>query len=229
MWDAEKKDIIEIAKKLTQAGLVSGTSGNVSIRMKNDSGMEYIAVTPSSYPYDLLEIGNIAIVDMAGKQIEGNVKPSIELLLHLEIYRIREDVNAVMHTHSIYATAMAVASLNIPPVLDDQVIYLGGEIKVSEHALPGSNDMVRNVTQALGNKSAVLMANHGALCTGNSLREAFDNSQLLERLAKIYIHASQVYMYSMGMKKLKKFSPALLETELYLYVHRNAENKQNRK
>lgn len=217
MWDAEKKDIIGIAQKLTQTGLVSGTSGNVSLRLKDKNGRELIVITPSSYPYDLLEIENIAIVDLSGEQIEGNVKPSIEMELHLEIYWKRGNVNSVIHTHSVYATALAVAGLNIPPVLDDQVVYLGGEIKVSKHALPGSKEMVRNVMAALGDKNAVLMANHGVLCTGNNLRDAFDNCQLLERLAKIYIHASQVYMYSIGIKKLKKLSPALLETELNMY------------
>jgi L-fuculose-phosphate aldolase len=221
MWDNGKQDIIEITQKLVQNRLVSGTSGNVSLRLKNEQGEDYVAITPSSYPYDRLEIANIAVVDMNGKQIEGNISPSIELSLHLEIYRRRNNVNSVIHTHSIYATAMAVAGLNIPPVLDDQIVYLGGEIEVSEHALPGSNDMVKNVVAALGNKNAVLMAHHGALATGNSLNEAWDNCLLLERLAKIYIHSSQVYMYSMGMRKIKKISPDFIKTELSLYTHRD--------
>lgn len=225
MWDAEKKDIIEITHRLTQTNLVSGTSGNVSMKLNDKSGRKFIAVTPSSYRYDLLEIGNIAIVDIEGGQIDGNLKPSIELLLHLEIYRKRPNVTAVIHTHSVYATALAVAGLNIPPVLDDQVVYLGGEIKVSKHALPGSKEMVKNVVSALGDKNAVLIANHGALCTGSSLIDAYDNCHLLERLAKMYIHASQVYMYSLGMKKLKNISRARLEAELDMYYGHEEKNR----
>ena len=225
MWDAEKKDIIETAQRLAQTGLVSGTSGNVSIKLKDKNGRVLIAITPSSYPYDLLETENMAIVDSEGRQIEGNLKPSIELWMHLEIYRKRENVSAIMHTHSVYATAMAVAGLNIPPVLDDQVVYLGGEIQVSKHALPGSREMVQNVVSALGDKNAVLIANHGVLSTGCNLRESYDNCRLVERLANIYIHASQVYMYSLGMKKLKKISPAILKAELDMYNRHEGESE----
>ena len=224
MWDAEKNNIIRTVQKLKLTNLVSGTSGNVSMKLKDKNGREFIAITPSSYQYDLLEITNIAIVDVEGRQIDGNLKPSVEMLLHLEIYRQRANITAVIHSHSVYATSVAVAGLNIPPVLDDQVVYLGGEIKVSKHALPGSKAMVKNVVSALGDKNAVLIANHGALCTGNSLINAYDNCHLLERLAEIYIHASQVYMYSMGTKKLKNISGASLEAELDMY-HRYIEKR----
>jgi L-fuculose-phosphate aldolase len=217
MWDAEKKAIIEIAQNLVKTGLVSGTSGNVSVRLRSRDGSDYLAITPSSYNYELLEIDNIAVINVDGRQTEGNCKPSIELSLHLNIYRKRQMVNAVIHTHSIYATAIAVAGLNIPPILDDQVVYLGGEIMVSRHALPGSEDMANNVVSALGDKNAVLIANHGALATGNSLEQAFNNCLLLERLAKIYIHASQVHVYSLGMKKIKSISGDILEKELAMY------------
>jgi L-fuculose-phosphate aldolase len=217
MWDAEKNDIIQTARRLTQTNLISGTSGNVSMKLTDKNGRKFIAITPSSYQYDLLEIGDIAIVDMEGRQIDGNLKPSIEMSLHLEIYRKRPNITAIIHTHSVYATSVAVAGLNIPPVLDDQVVYLGGEIKVSKHALPGSKAMVKNVVSALGDKNAVLIANHGALCTGNNLINAYDNCHLLERLAEIYIHASEIYMYSLGMKKLKNISGASLEAELDMY------------
>jgi L-fuculose-phosphate aldolase len=226
MWNAQKKEIIETIRKLVQNDLVSGTSGNASIRLKNKQGPDCVAITPSSFPYDLLEIDNIAVVGMDGKQIEGNAIPSIEMSLHLEIYRKRHRINGIIHTHSVYATAMAVAGIDIPPVLDDQILYLGGEIKVSRHALPGSIDMVNNVVAAMGNKNAVLIANHGALSVGKSLREAFDNSILLERLAKIYIHASQAYMYSMNIKKIKKLSSDAIEKELSFYkTYENSESK----
>jgi L-fuculose-phosphate aldolase len=217
MWEIEKKELIETALKLVQTGLVSGTAGNVSVRLRDGQNNEYIVITPSSYHYDLIKTDDMAVINLEGKQIEGILKPSTELSLHRAIYKKKDNINAVIHTHSIYATAMAVAGLNIPPVLDDQIIYLGGEIKVSRHALPGTDDMAKEVVSALGDKKAMLMANHGALAIGNTLREALDNCQLLERLANIYIHASQVYLYNLGMKKIKKISPALIEKELALY------------
>jgi L-fuculose-phosphate aldolase len=98
-------------------------------------------------------------------------------------------VNAIVHFHPVFSSVFAVTRQKIPPILDDQVACLGGEISVAEYASSGSSEMVHNVVSALGVKNAVLMANHGALSVGGSIREAITNGELLEKTAKVYAHA----------------------------------------
>ena len=189
MWNTEKKAVIEAAQQLAQSGLVVGTSGNVSMRLKERDGHEMLAITPSGRYYDLLQVDDIVIVGFDGERIEGELNASIETMMHIEIYRARKKVNAIIHTHPVFSSAISVAGLDIPPILDDQVVYIGGEIKVAEYAIPGSPELAKNVVSALGPKNAVILANHGALSVGSDMREAFTNCERLENTAKIYIYA----------------------------------------
>src|SRR3972149_9108257 len=112
-------------------GLTVGTSGNISLRLPTRGKKQLLAITPSSLHYDTLDTEDIQIVDFNGKRVEGDLKPSMETPLHIGIYKARANVNAIIHTHSVYASALAVAGVEIPPILDDQVAYLGGGIKVA--------------------------------------------------------------------------------------------------
>jgi len=132
-------------------------------------------------------VDDIAVVDFDGQRVEGEFSPSVETMLHIGVYKVRKKVNAVIHSHPTLSSAFAVAGMEIPPIVDDQVTYLGGGIKVAEYALSGSEDLVKNVLAALGPRNAVLLANHGAVCVGKDLREAFTNCEMLEKTAKIYI------------------------------------------
>ncbi|OGO29914.1 MAG: hypothetical protein A2Z29_05830 [Chloroflexi bacterium RBG_16_56_11] len=185
----EKKTVLEAARQMLATGLVVGTSGNVSLRLAASGARQLLAITPSSRPYASLDIDDIQIVDFAGKKVEGDLPPSMETPLHTGIYSARKNVNAVIHTHSVYASAAAVAGLEIPPILDDQVAFLGGEIKLAGHALSGSREQVENVLAALGDRSAALLASHGAVATGRTMPEAFTAAELLEKTAKIYLLA----------------------------------------
>jgi L-fuculose-phosphate aldolase len=126
---------------------------------------------------------------MEGQRVEGELAPSIETMLHLGIYRARKKVSAIVHTHAVYGSMVAVAGKAIPPFLDDQVIFLGGEIEVAQYALPGSQELAKNAVVALGTKNAVVLANHGTVTVGRNLREAFNNCQLLEKAARVYLLA----------------------------------------
>jgi len=187
MWEKERKIVLDASWQLVKTGLVIGTQGNISLRFSGSKGQELVAITPSNFNYELMSVDDIVILYLEGKQKEGKRKPSIEAGLHLGIYLNRKKVNAIVHIHSIYASVLAVAHKNIPPILDDQVYYLGGEIKVASHALPGSKRLVKNVVSALDFKNAVILANHGALATGDDMEKALVNAQLLERIAKIYV------------------------------------------
>jgi len=189
MWDSEKEMVLETAREMAQKGLTVGNMGNVSMRLENASGRELLAITPSGRYYDSLRLDDMVIVDFAGKCIEGKLKPSVETMLHIEIYKKRKNVNAVVHSHPVFSSVLAVAGLEIPVIIDDQVVCLGGEIKIAEYAPSGSPEMVRNVVSALGARNAVIMANHGALSVGRDIRDALTNCEILEKTARIYVHA----------------------------------------
>jgi len=106
--------------------------------------------------------------------------------LHIGIYQKRKNVNAVIHTHSVYASALAVAHLEIPPILEDQMVVMGGEIKVAGYAASGSEEQVNNVLEALEDCNAAILANHGSIGVGRDLREAFTVCEMLEKTARIY-------------------------------------------
>jgi L-fuculose-phosphate aldolase len=167
-WSNEKKLVLETARRMAEKGLVTGTSGNVSMRLAPDDGRELLAITPTSHYYDRMTPDDIQIIDFETEPVEGDLAPSSESLLHIAVYQSRKNVGAVIHTHAVYASAMAVAHLEIPPLLDDQMTVIGGEIKLAAYAPSGSDELVRNVIQALEERNAVLLMNHGMLGTGKA-------------------------------------------------------------
>lgn len=189
MWDCEKREVIEAAQEMAEKGLVSGTAGNVSLRLKDPGGRGLLAITPSGHDYDSLGVDDIVVVDFEGQRVEGELRASIETVMHVEVYKARKKVNAVIHTHPVFCSVIAVTGLEIPAIIDEQVTYMGGEIKVAGYALPGSSELARNAVSALGPRNAVILANHGALCVGRDMREALTVSELLERTARIYVSA----------------------------------------
>ena len=192
MWDSEKKSVLKAAQQMARKGLVTGNSGNVSMRLKEPGGRELMAITPSGCYYDEIDSNDIMVIDFGGECIEGKLRPSVEAKLHIGIYKVRKKINAIVHSHPVFGSIAAVTGMDIPAILEDQVAYLGGEIKVAEYALHGSQELVQNAVSALGPRNAVILANHGALSVGRDLSEAFTNCEMLEKAAKIYIHALSV-------------------------------------
>ena len=212
-WPEEKKLVLETAQRMHTAGLVVATAGNVSMRLPSGTKRQLLAITPSARPYDLLDIDDIQIIDFNAEPVEGNLTPSMETMLHIGIYRSRPDVNAIIHTHSVYASAVSVAGMDIPPILDDQVAFLGGEIKLAGHGLTGSPEQVENVLAALEDRSAVLLPNHGVVGTGSTIQDAFTACELVEKTAKVYLLA----LFAGNVNRL----PAdAIEAEKALYYRR---------
>lgn len=185
--------LLETCKKVIAKGiamlatnLTVGTWGNISCRVP---GEKYIAITPTGMNYDALMPEDIVVLDLRGKTISGTRKPSIEVPLHLAIYNAREDVGAIVHTHSPYATAMAVARKEIPGAVEDLVQIVGGNVRVSEYSLPGTEQLGINTVKAMKGRNAVLLANHGILGAGRDLEEAFRVCQVVEKSAQIAIFA----------------------------------------
>jgi L-ribulose-5-phosphate 4-epimerase len=185
-WLNEKKMVLAAALKLEEKGLIVGTSGNVSLRLPPVNGKELLVITPTSRHYDLLGPGDIPVIDFEARPVEGDLQPSSESMLHISLYRARKDIHAIIHTHSVYASALAVAHLEIPPVLDDQVAVTGGEIKVAAYAASGSDQLVTNVLVAMEDRNAALMMNHGAVGAGRNLREALTVCEIIEKTARAY-------------------------------------------
>lgn len=187
MYEKERLAVCEYAVRMWQAGFAIGSAGNVSMRAPDEG--RYI-ITPSSIPYEKLTPDQIVVVDDDEELLEGERAPSFETPIHLAVYRAREDVNAVFHTHSRYATTLAVLHRGIPPVVDEMVVYIGGAVELASYGATGSDALAGNVVTSLAERAAVLLANHGSLCVGKDLATAFKISELVEHLAQIVFNAS---------------------------------------
>ncbi|MFW9978142.1 MAG: class II aldolase/adducin family protein [Candidatus Thorarchaeota archaeon] len=197
--DEAKSIVCEAGKKLIANGLVGGTWGNISCRVD----LQRMAITPSGMGYETLTPEDIAIVDFSSDDInwEGKHKPSAEMKLHVAIYKDRKDIGAVIHSHSMNASTVAVARREVPPILDDMVQIIGPTIRVAEYALPSTKKIVKKTMKALKGRNAALMANHGAVCIGRDMEEAFTCTFVLEKACKAFIESE----FLGGAKEINKF------------------------
>jgi len=182
-----KSKVVELCKKISQEGLVKGTWGNVSLR---DESKVY--VTPSGYPYDKMAEEDIVVIDLEGKVFEGFRVPSSEYKLHIAIYKNRNDVNCVLHTHPIYSSIVSIVRDYIPPLMEDGVMICGERINVARYAEPGSLELANNAVEALGTNNAVILKNHGLVTVGENGAEALTASIVAEKTAQIYIEALKI-------------------------------------
>lgn len=180
----ERRQVLDAVRRIVAAGLVSGSSGNVSRRISTPSG-DLFAVTASRVPYHRFGFDDVLIVDAEVEPVAGGGIPSSESLAHMAVYRARPDVGAVIHTHSVYASAFAVAGQPIPCVLDEQVVFLGGAVAVAEYGPSASEQLAGNAVAALGERAAVLLRHHGVLGVGADIDEAVAVVDLVERVAKV--------------------------------------------
>ena len=206
-----KKQVIEAGLRLVDEGLVSRTWGNVSIRIDDT----FMAVTPSGRKYEELEEKDIVVVNYRTNEYEGTIKPSSEYKLHTEIYKTRKEVGAVIHTHQMNASTVAAARREVPPILDDMAQIIGPTVRVADYALPSTKKIVKKTVKALKGRNAALMANHGAVCVGRDIDEAFVVCQVLEKACKAFIEAeflggaksiNKVEAWMMHQFYLKKYS-----------------------
>lgn len=181
-------EVCSTAQKMYHSGLVAGTWGNISARVDD----EYMVITPSGMDYERLCADEMVIVNMNTLEYEGKLKPSIEAVVHAAIYLDRPEINGIMHTHSTYALAVATARKPIPPICDDQVQILGGEVRLAGYTMPGTKEMAVEVVKALKERTGALIANHGAITLGRNLAEAFTGSQVLEKAAMVYINCQSI-------------------------------------
>jgi L-fuculose-phosphate aldolase len=214
----EARDIVcDAGKKLLDEKLVKGTWGNTSLRI-NDTLM---AITPSGLRYEDMIPEDIVIVNYLDMSHEGKYKPSSEVGLHAGIYKERKEINAVIHTHQMNASTVAAARRTVPPILDDQAQIIGPDVRVADYALPSTKKIVKKTMKALKGRYAALMANHGAICVGRNMEEAFIVAQVLEKTCKAFIEAE----FLGGAKGINKFEAHLMH-KIYLMKYSKIKDKK---
>ena len=188
-----KSNIINIAKRMNEEGINQGMSGNISLRVEKG-----ILITPSSVPYKELKSSDILLIDFDGILIDEEEKspkgrrPSSEWKLHADILKRRQDINSVLHCHSINATAIACHRLSIPSFHYMTAIAGGNDIRCADYATFGTTKLSHNALLALKGRYACLLANHGQITTGKTLEQAFDLAIEVETLAHMYIQSRQL-------------------------------------
>ena len=182
---AARHEVVETGRRLLASSLTVGSWGNLSRR----AGEGLIAITPSGRSYDALRDEDIVVTDLDGTVQAGSLLPSSELPLHLAIYKAIPKARAIVHTHSIYASALAVSHRDLPPLVEDLVQLTGGAVRCAAYALPGTPELGASVVQALDGHRAAFLANHDAVCWGTSLKEALTCAELLEKACRIFLAA----------------------------------------
>lgn len=186
-YDSYKEDVLKYARLLHSRGYNIGTSGNVSILIE---GEEALAVTPSGLDYEELTPADICIVNFDLSPLEGQYKPSVETAMHVSVYKNRRDVNAIMHTHQLYASIFSLINEPIPALFDDAVMNIGRVVEVVPYAVSGSPELAENVAAKLTNHcNCYILQNHGALALGTSIAQALKNVDYLEKCARDYYYA----------------------------------------
>ena len=181
--------LVRLARQMLAAGLVTGTSGNLSAR---EPGSERVVVTPSGVDYETLLPEDLVAVDLDGRPVGPGLVPSVDAPSHIAIYRARPEVTGVVHTHSPHATAFAVVGEPIPPLLLEAAGFLGGAVGLVDPLPPGSPEAAARLVAALVGQRAVLLPNHGVVAIGESPAKAFHAAVAVEDGARVAWLARQL-------------------------------------
>lgn len=181
MLEALKETVYRLNVMLPKAGLVTWTSGNVSGR---DPGTGYVVIKPSGVLYEDMRAEDMVVVDLDGRVVEGRLKPSVDTATHLYVYRHRQDVNGIVHTHSPYATAFAALGKPIPVYLTAIADEFGGPIPVGPYARIGGEEIGRAIVEHIGSSPAILMKNHGVFAVGPNPEAAVKAAVMVEDVAR---------------------------------------------
>lgn len=181
-----KIDVCNAGKQLLKKGLVARTWGNVSIKVSDTQ----MVITPSGRKYDDLTPEEMVVVDFYTLKYEGKLKPSSELKLHCEVYKTRKHINAVIHTHQMYASIIAAAQKDVVVLDKEHQQILGGKIiKAASYALPNTKKITVDTAKAIENSNAALMSNHGVVCIGTDMDNVFNVCETLELACKNYVES----------------------------------------
>ncbi|HJZ06567.1 MAG TPA: class II aldolase/adducin family protein, partial [Trebonia sp.] len=196
LLEREREEIVRVCRKLSAAGLMVGTAGNVSVL-----AADLVAVTPSGVDYAELAARDVGVHRLDGTPVEAPLAPTSELPLHLAVYGAYAGTGAgtgagpgtaaIVHTHSVAATAVATLGDELPPI-HYYVAMFGGTVRVAPYATYGTDELASNAVQALRGRTACLLGSHGAVTTGQDLKTAYDRSVYLEWVCDVYLRAAAV-------------------------------------
>lgn len=180
-----KEDLVEVGRRIYDRGYVAANDGNISVRISEDE----ILTTPTGVSKGFMEPDMMIKVNLEGEKLAGNLEPSSELKMHLEVYRVRPDVVAVLHAHPPAATAFAAAGQALDrPVLPEIIIALG-DVPLARYGTPSTNEVPKSIRPHIKDHDAVLLENHGVLTLGTDLYKALFKMESIEHFAQISIYA----------------------------------------
>ncbi|SDL47754.1 L-fuculose 1-phosphate aldolase [Maridesulfovibrio ferrireducens] len=188
LLEDERNSVVKYGRKMIEAGLTTGTGGNLSV-LNREKGL--IAISASGLNYLETTPADVVVMDLDGKIHDSNRTPSSEAGFHTALYKHRTDINAVVHTHSVYASTVACLNMELPAV-HYLVGFAGNKVPLAPYATFGSPELAENVINTIENYNAVLLANHGLITVGAAIQNAFDAAEELELVARIYIQALSV-------------------------------------
>lgn len=180
-----KHDIVEIGKRMYAKGFVASNDGNISVKISENE----LIITPTGVSKGYMTIDDLIKVDLDGKIISGDKKPSSEMKMHLAVYRNRPDVFSVCHAHPQVATAFAVARKVCEEIALPEVIFSIGHVALAEYATPTTEEVPDSITEIIKKADAVLLSNHGALTVGSDVFDAYYKMETLEHFAGITMYA----------------------------------------
>lgn len=187
LYDPAKKLIVETAQYLAKKGYMMATGGNLSMRIPDQPAL---AITPSNYDYMKMLPEDVCVLDFDLNVLEGKLKPSVESAMHAGIYRVRPDVNAVIHTHQVYTSALTLIRKPIPGLFDEQARFLGRSVNIIPYAPSGTNSLAKTIARHVkDHNNAYMMQNHGALIFGHDMERAVHNVEILEKCSLAYLLA----------------------------------------
>lgn len=184
----EREYIVEYGKRLVNSRLTTGSGGNISIFNRKEG---LVAIKPSGVDYFLMRPEDVVVVTPEENIVEGNLTPSSEIRFHLALYKHREGINSVVHTHQVYATTIACMNWELPAV-HYLVGFSGNKVPLAKYATFGSQELADNIIQAIGNYNACLMANHGIVTVGKDIASAYAAAESLEFVSQLYYQTKSV-------------------------------------
>jgi L-ribulose-5-phosphate 4-epimerase len=186
-FDTFKIQIVETAQSLVNKGYLMATGGNLSLRIV---GQNAFAITPSNYDYMRMVPEDVCVLDFGLNPLEGKLKPSVESGMHAAIYHVRGDVNAIIHTHQVYASTLTLIKAPIPALFDEQTRFLGRSVEIIPYAPSGTGMLKDTIARHVRNhNNAFMMQNHGALIFGHDMERTVHNVEILEKCSLAYLLA----------------------------------------
>ena len=184
----ERELIVEYGKKLINSNLTKGTGGNLSIFNRKQ---KLICITPSGIDYFKIKPEDIVVLNLDGVRVDGTKQPSSEWEMHRIFYANRDDINAMIHTHTMYATTIACLNWTLPPV-HYMLALAGKDVRCASYATYGTKELAENAFVAMRDRNAVLLANHGLLVGAKDLANAYNTTEEVEYCAELYYRTKAI-------------------------------------